>query len=338
INQLDSNYFSMHAFTQDFVRAKLNRDLGFKEAAQARWINWYVNFLSPFSEDWLDWQNYDALDAEWGNVRSLVNGCLESKSYTTFLTLWQGLRGYSLFRGYWDERQEWMDTLATMARQRNDSAVLTQAMFYQGQTLVHLDEADTRGGALQLLEEAWGLGPHIDPDIQFGILVYIAAIYLKRQQFDVAKSWLDKKEDIINPSNFSRDRQQCAYDYYVAAISMGRKNYESAEASYRKALKLAESTHWEKQTVYIKGELVKLLLQTGALDEAEALLSIVLKAVKHHKDKRAIARSYYDLALLAEQRSQTDAFRHWANLAEQEFRKLRMTVAANKIQQWLLSK
>ncbi|MEL7534588.1 MAG: NB-ARC domain-containing protein [Bacteroidota bacterium] len=236
VNKLDSLYYSMHAFTQDFVRAGLEQTPSFKHAAQERLVKWYLKLVTPFFDDWFDWQDYGVLETEWQNVRSLVNWCVEVDAYDDFLGLWKGLRGYTLFRGHWDERQAWMEALYHMAEQRNDKAALSEAMFSKGQTIAHIDETDEEGEALLLFKNAFELAFSSDSDAKFRALTYIAAIYLRRSEFSEAKSWLEQRKSLKAVSHFSERRQECTYHYYLGEMSLRQQDYQSAEKEYRRAL------------------------------------------------------------------------------------------------------
>ncbi|MEO1393302.1 MAG: NB-ARC domain-containing protein [Cyanobacteria bacterium J06634_5] len=339
INKVDDTYYSMHAFTQDFVRSKLEKNLTSKQKTQKRWIAWYVELISPFAENWFDWQNYSELDQEWVNIRAIINWCIEAEEYGSLQKIWQGLQGYTLERGYWDECQEWMSELMRMAEQRKDQKVLAQAMFYKGQTLIRVNETDDEGEALKLLKESWSISPGSDSDTKFGALTYVAAIYIKRHQFENAQDWLNKKNELTNITHEAVERHQCVYYYYMAEISLRKQEYQDAEEFYRKALANAVKSQWEKMSAYTEGGIAAILIKRGELlDEASKLLTSVLKSAKQHQDKRAIAQSYYDLALLAEQRGNLEAFYDWTVLAESEFSKLGMTAAVLETRQWLKNK
>ncbi|MEN8445111.1 MAG: hypothetical protein ABG776_08895, partial [Cyanobacteria bacterium J06555_13] len=335
VNKLDSIYYSMHAFTQDFVKAKLDQNLAFKQEAQERWITWYIDFLEPFSDYWCDWQDYSQLETEWSNIRALVNWCMEAGEYEAAKTLWQGLQSYVMERGYWDECQDWMNSLMIMAKQRDDKNVLVEAMFYKGQALIRTDETDTGGTALQLFKDAWALTTQENSDIRFGTLTYIAAINIKRNQFAEARTWLDKRKQLKSVSQLSQARQQCILYYYTAEIALRQQKYEEAENSYRKALTFAKKTEWEKLSVYCKAWLATTLLKKGQLNEAEVLITFALESAKSHKDRRSVANCYYNLALLAEKREQVDSFCDWTSLAKNEFEALGMTIAVNQMNHWL---
>lgn len=338
VNKLDSNYYSLHSLTQEFIHSKFDENTAFKQAAQKRWMAWYLQLLEPFSEDWLEWQDYRELDAEWSNVRALVNWCLEAKEYESAQALWDGLQDYTLERGYWEERQSWMEGLMKMAQVRKDSAGLAKAMFFKGQTLLHTDEVDIKGEAFQLLCEAWELCPEDFSTIKLGILVYLAVSCLKRDQFKEAQDWLKKSSEITGVTRFSEEKRQCVIDYYTGEVALRQKDYHTAEQFYRKALKLATTAGWKRMIVYSKSWLGLVLMEQGDLDEAEALLRFSIEMSERYQDRRAIATSYRDLALVAEKQAQPDVFCDCVAHAKREFEKLGMTAAANQMKQWLQDK
>ncbi|MEL6880160.1 MAG: NB-ARC domain-containing protein [Cyanobacteria bacterium J06607_10] len=335
VNKLDKLYYSMHAFTQDFAAEKLENDFAFKKAAQERWLDWYTNLVQPLAETWLDWQDYRDMELEWSNIRALFNWCMETKRYSAAQKLWLGLRGYTLVRGYWDERQVWMDGFITMAEQRDDQVGLAQAMFYKAQTLVHIDDTDAQGEALELLKSFWKLKAPVDSDIAFAALAYVATIYRQRNDLIESRQWLNKKEELGQLSAVSEKRYQSVINYHIAEIEMERHNYKDAEQAYRDGLSLAEELNWQKQAIYIKGGLATLLIEKSELDEAENLITFVLEMAKNYQDKRVIAKCYLNLAMIAEKRSCSDEFSIWTKLAQNEFKKLGMIPLANQMQQWL---
>lgn len=335
VNKLNENYYSLHSLTQEFVRPKFDENEVFKRAAQSRWVDWYVQLLAPLYEDWFEWQDYTDVDPEWKNIRALVNWCIENDRYDDFLVLWQGLRGYTLFKGYWDERQSWMEKLIVMASRRKDASVLSQLMFYKGQTLAHLDEEDNEGLALKLFEDSWEIGVNFDSDIKFGTLTYLAVLNIKQNKFKEAEEWLEKRKDLFVASLHEEQRQECAFHYHLGEIFLQKKDYKSAEKCYRIALKLAEQTEWKKLTAYTMGWLAITLIEKGELDESKKWIMSALQAAQEHEDKRSTAKCYYTLAVLSEKKERWEDFLKWANLAIEQFEKLGMISMVNQMKHWL---
>ena len=335
VNKLDSNYYSLHSLTQEFTQSKFNKNIAFKQAAQKRWIEWYKKLVAPFADDWQEWHDYSDLDPEWNNVRALVNWCIETEEYESIQIIWDGLQEYTLERGYWTERQSWMDELIRMAQARKDIAGLAKAMFFKGQTLLHLEETDTKGEAFQLLCDAWDLCPQSSATIKFGLLSYLAASCLRRNQLDEAQIWLRKNSELRSSTQFGIEKRECIVNYYNGEIALRREDYNAAENSYRKALDLAKATHWQKMIAYSKGWLGLVLMYKYELEKAEELLQFTVAMAKHHQDRRLIAKKYHDLALLAEKKEQIESFCNYATLAKKEFKKLGMTAAETQMKRWL---
>jgi len=225
-----------------------------------------------------------------------------------------------------------------MAQAREDSAGLAKAMFFKGQTLIHLDETDTHGVAFQLLCKAWSLCPQNSPTIKLGILIYLAVACLKRNQLKEAEQWLEKNSELGAVSQFGIEKQKCAIDFHKGEIALRRKDFHTAEKLYREAIKLAKATGWKRMVAYSKGWLALVLISKGELDEAEDLLQFAVRMSEKHQDKRAIAKGYHDLALLAEKKNQVEIFCSRVTLARRGFEKLGMTAAANQMKQWLQNK
>ncbi|MEM9149849.1 MAG: NB-ARC domain-containing protein, partial [Cyanobacteria bacterium P01_F01_bin.3] len=335
VNKLDSNYYSLHSLTKQFIRSKLDKNSAFKQAAQGRWIEWYSTLVKPFSENWQEWHDYSSLEPEWNNVRALVNWCIETEEYESVQTLWDGIQDYTIERGYWAERKSWMDELIKMARAREDTAGLAKAMFFKGQTLLHVEEADTKGEAFQLLCHAWELCPQSSTTIKLGLIIYLAISCLKRNLFEEARNWLKRNNEIEDATQFSSGKRQCIVDYYTGEIALRQKDYATAENSYRAALSLAETSHWQRLIAYSKGWLGLVLMHKGELDESEELLQFTAEMATQHKDRRLTATTYHKLALLTEKRAQIEPFINYATLAKEEFERLGMTTAANQMKQWL---
>jgi len=338
VNKLSPTHYSLHSLTQEFIRLKFDEDKGFKQSAQDRWVEWYLQLLAPLSDALVDWQDYSQLDPEWNNVRTLMNWCLEHEKYEAFQSLWDGIQVYTLERGYWDERQAWMDGLTEMAKEREDNAGLATALFFKAQTLLHLDETDVHGEAFQLFQDAWLICPQSCSDIKFGIIVYLAACNLNRNLYDEAQNWLNQSENLLNSTRFSFEKQQCITSYYSGEIAFMQGQYQLAEDCYHKALMLAEVEQWKKQIAYCKGGLSMVSMNKGEFNKAEELLKFTMEAAKEYQDKRVIAKSYHILAMLAEKQENSESFCKWTRLAKAEFERLGMTIASNQMKRWLEAK
>ena len=327
VSKLDQTFYSMHSLTHDYMRMKLDENLEFKHQAQKRWVEWYLQILSPFAADWLDWQDDDILQQDWTNIRTVVEWCMEEGHYQQVWQAWQGLRSYTLYRGYWDERKAWMEWLAQQAQRLDDYAALTKALYYQGQTLAHLDETDASGKALSLFEQAWSSREAVSPEFQFEIVSYLIALSLRQNRLHEAQTWLAQGQALLDeivdkyPLHL---RQQCQVYYLRAEHHFRRHQYEAARREYTNALELAEATQWKRLTAYIKGWIARLLLAQDDYDNAANFLAESLSAAKRHRDKRSSAQCYYTFAQIAKGREDTEQLKDWVALAHQEFQQLGM--------------
>ena len=335
VNKLNENYYSLHSLTHEFISSTFESNTDFKRAAQKRWIEWYTKLLSPLSESWFEWQDYTDIDPEWINIRSVANWCIENNRYREFLSLWSGLRGYTLFKGYWDERQYWMEKLIAMASEREDKNVLFQAMFYKAQTLTHLDETDEEGIALELFENVWKIGANFNSDIKLGCLTYLCTLNIKQGNFTAAEEWIEKRKLLPADSIVKKQQQECVFHYHKGEIYLQKQAYSSAEQSYRLALKLAQKVGWKRIATYAMGWLALTLTEVNRLEEAYELITYNLTKAQEYQDKRSTAKCYYILAELFKKKQQWKDASHWATLAIEQFEKLGMTVSAIQMKQWL---
>lgn len=327
VTKLDSEFYAMHSLTHDYVRTKLNENSDFKPQAQERWVEWYLKLLSPFAANWLDWQDYGLLQQDWANIRAVVEWCMEEGRYQQVWQAWQGLRSYTLYRGHWDERREWMAWLMQAAQRLGDDAALAKTFYYQGQTLAHLDETDASGEAMKLLEKAWSFHASVSIEFQFEIVSYLIALSLRQNRLTDAQTWLNKGQAILDKVTDKQSihlRQQCQVHYCVAQQHFRQHQYEAANQEYAKALALAKKTQWQRLSAYIKGGKAHLLLVQGKYDEAAVFLTEALEAVQKHRDKRATAKCCYLFAQIAKQLGDRKQLKSWATQAHQEFQQLGM--------------
>ena len=334
VNQLDSDFYAMHSLTHDYVRTKLDENSDFKQQAQERWVEWYLELLSPFAADWLDWQDYDPLQQDWANIRAVVEWCMAEGRYQQVWQAWRGLRSYTLYRGHWHERREWMAWLMQAAQRLGDDAALAKTFYYQGQTLAHLDETDASGEAMKLFEKSWSFQSSLSPEFQFEIVSYLIALSLRQNRLTDPQTWLNQGQallDRVTNKQSIHQRHQCQVHYYIAEQYFQQHQYEAASQEYAKALELARKTKWKRLTAYIKGWQARLLIIQEKYDEAAVLLTEAFEAVQTHRDKRAVAKCYYLFAQIAKQLDKRKQLRDWVTLAQQEFQQLGMLKEATAV-------
>ena len=334
VNKLDDNAYGMHSLTRDYVSAKLDDDPEFKRQAQTQWVDWYLKEVATFANDWQDWQDYDSLQQDWPNIRAVVEWCIDQGHYQQVWQAWQGLRGYTLYRGYWDERIAWMDWLMQEAHKLEDNEGLAKAAYYQGQTLAHINEADASGQALKHFEQAWALRQDISKEFQFEIVSYLIALSLRQERLDETPAWLEQGQSLIdevsNPQTVHQ-RQQCHLYYYSAEYWLRQHQYDTAMDFYYQALTLAEATQWQRIVAYVKGWLARLLLAQENYDQAAQFLTESLEAAQTHQDKRSMAQCYLTFAQIAKRQQDRKQLKAWVKLAQQGFEQLGMLKEAKEV-------
>jgi hypothetical protein len=338
VTKLDANAYAMHSLTHEYVRTKFDAASEFKHQAQERWVAWYLKRLSPFGDDWQDWQDYDVLQHDWANIRTVVEWCIAAGHYQQVWQAWQGLRSYTLYRGYWDERTAWMAWLLQEAQRLDDRAALTKAFYYQGQTLAHTDETDASGKAFHLFKQAWSWREGVGLEFQFEIVSYLVALSLRQNHLQAAQTWLNEGQallDQVGDSPSQHLRQQCQLAYLRGERWFRCQQYETAREHYAKALELAEATQWRRVTAYIKGWMARLLLAQDQDDEAARFLTESLDAAQAHRDKRSSAQCYYTFAQMAKRRGDRPQLQEWVTLAHQEFQQLGMLNEAKAVKRLL---
>ena len=334
VNKIDENVYSMHSLTRDYVSAKLDDEPEFKHQAQTQWVDWYLKEIATFADDWQDWQDYDSLQQDWSNIRAVVEWCIDQGHYQQVWQAWQGLRGYTLYRGYWDERIAWMDWLMQEAHSLEDNEGLAKAAYYQGQTLAHINEADASGQALQHFERAWARRQHVSKEFQFEIVSYLIALSLRQERLNETPTWLDQGQrllDEVSNPQIDYQRQQCHIYYHSAEYWLRQQKYDAAMDFYYQALTLAKATQWQRVIAYIKGWLARLLLAQGNYDQATQLLTESLEAAQTHQDKRSMAQCYLTFAQIAKQRQDRKQLKAWVKLAHQGFEQLGMLKEAKEV-------
>jgi hypothetical protein len=148
-----------------------------------------------------EWHDYEELETEWVNLRSVVEWCLNSDRYLDVKNFWQGLKGFTRTLGYWTERKIWLDWLLEKAREQQDWQMVAEAKFHFSQTLAHIDQTDVSGEAMKLAQQAWELKEHCSREWQFDSSLYITALYIRQQNPNsqlTAQQWLDEPIPVIS--------------------------------------------------------------------------------------------------------------------------------------------
>lgn len=327
--------YTLHSITRRAVGCYWHSDrMEVKQIANRR-IQWYLQLTRPFSVlDWQDWQDYTPIDLDWENLRAAIVWCQEQERYADAVQFWHRLKGFTLFRGYWLERLQWLDWLIASARQHQDIDTEAEATYHKSRTLAHIDQSDPRGEAIAIGMQAWQLSNSQPWQFQFEVAIFIATLYARKQEFKLAQNWCDRSRKLLQAPADSEDylRRSVELNYCQAEIYWRTKKPLAAKDLYREALERAKEMNWEVRIYYIQAWMAVAAMAAGEWKEAETLLEKVLPAAEKNRDYRSLAYCQRYFALLERQRQNADATRHWAESARTRFERLHMSTEAAEMQ------
>lgn len=339
--------YNLHSLTREYVQSELNTQSEIAPTLHRRWQDWYTELLSAFKTlDWQDWHDYSALDAEWKNIRSVVDGYIAQEKYEDAVELWSCLKGYTLLGGKWQQRLNWLELLLRMAINRDDLATCVELKFHQSVTFAFIDETDSQGKAIQLALETWDQHHNLSRAIQFDLAMYIAALYIRKQSypqdqadhFQSAKIWLERGKQILehNSTEPSPPHFFQLY-YYQAELEFRSGQQNQAYHNYIQAEKLAKKAKCQRFSYYASGRIGLILAERGQLTEAEKYLQKLLQATEKYHDLRAGNICRFMLANVKKQQGNWKIAQEYAQQAKSRFMRLNMRREMDQVDHFLQS-
>ncbi|PSB03891.1 AAA family ATPase [Merismopedia glauca] len=329
--EIQQERYTIHSLTRQYIRADYQDSSSNISDIQNRWVGWYLKLTQPcLALDWQEWQDYSFIDADWMNLRTVVEWCREQGRFADFRDFWQRLKGYTLFGGHWLERLDWLDWLIATAQQRQEPATVAEGMYHKSRTLAHLNETDPNGEAIALGKQAWQLSDSQNWQFQFDIAIYLATLHSRKQEFGLAQDWLERSQTLLQPpvEEEAYIRRWIQTRYCKAEIHWRTQNHAPAKDLYLEALAKAKEINWQLMISYIQGWMATLALADRDWQQAERLLKLVLEAAERHHDYRSLAYCQRYFALLEKQRQRASLACNWAESAQISFERLRMTQEA----------
>jgi hypothetical protein len=325
--------YHLHSLTQEYVRLELTKQPETAETLCTRWQNWYLDLTAPYAAlYWYEWQDYQPLIAEWKNLRSVVDWCIQQQQYENVLHFWQCLKGFTLTNGHWLERQQWLEWLEEIALERQDLAAIAELKYHRSYTFAFIDESDVSGQAIALALEAWQLQEHLNFGIQFDLAMYIAALYIRQRPQDgdraanleLAQTWIDRATQILPCLPPNSPSYQFQVYYYQAEMQLVANQLAPAYDNYLIANQLAEKSGFKRLFCYTSGRMAMILSQQGRLIEAEERLAKVLKSTQEYGDRRGTTFCQKNLAELKWAQKDAISTRELGEEAKKGFKRLRM--------------
>jgi NB-ARC domain/MalT-like TPR region len=328
--------YQLHPIVYTYANNLLAAQPPVHNALRDRWVEWYFQkFVSNYDDrNWQDWQDYTAIDREWQNLRTVVDWCFARSLYLRCLDFWRLLKGFTLFRGYWDEREQWLEWLMQAAEIDGDNSTLALARYHQSLTLCYRDERDRKGEAMALAESA--LNTSSDFSDRLYLLTHISSLYVKKiDAKNLDSDSLDRARKLLAEArNCKPDlsaRELFVITYYEAEIATRLENLDLALTLSQTALDLAQESEYQRYIVYTKGRIAKILIAQGKLTQAEDILVNCLDRLTEHGDKRALAFCHAYLADLKCRQGNKDGWLKWREMAIDSFHKLNMQTEAQQL-------
>jgi DNA-binding CsgD family transcriptional regulator len=330
---LGNDRYKLHQVVHTYMNNLLTNNPPTLKHLQHRWMIWYHHqFVSQFNEqNWQDWQDYEPLKTEWLNISAVIDWCFDEypAEYQKCIEFWNALKGFTLFRGYWPERQQWLGWLTTAAQLQEDLQTLALALYHRSLTQAYLDEADRSGKALKLAMDAWEL--NVDFNDRFNLMIRIAMAHLSRQtpeDLNLTKKWL---LDATKYQENLPDADLFKIKYYQAELEFSLQNFDAALALCQEAIDLPGASQNQRFVVFAQGRMAKIYIEQGQLEKAETLLINSLGPLTENNDVRATALCQQLLAILKRKQKNENGWKHWRKMAIDSFNRLNMHREANKL-------
>ncbi len=345
VSPIAPDLYQIHSLTQEYAQLELDRQPDYAITLRNRWQNWYLDLTAPYERlDWLDWQDYSPLIADWKNLRGVVDWCIQQEQYDDVLHFWHCLKGMTLLGGYWSQRQQWLEWLQAMAEQRGDLPTIAELKYHQSYTFAFQDETDSSGKAMELALAAWDMQQSLDFDLQFDLVMYIAALYIRKlPKGDVthlasAQTWLDLGTTML-ASHPRKSPQQPRHNfqvhYYQAEIQFVGGELSLAYDNYLCANQLAKKFRFKRFFFASSVRMGIILIHQGKLPEAEERFKNALNRTIKYRDKRGATFCQKNLADVNKVMGNPTIAKKYAQKAKAGFDRLRMTREAAMMDKFL---
>ena len=334
------NSFSMLPLTREYMLTQLSTPA--EVPTRERWMTWHSNWLGAYRHlNWREWHDYSAIDAVWENLQAVVEWCIANNRYEDFEPIWDGLRGYTHLRGYWNERLAWLRWWLAIAQQKEDALTTMKALRDLGWTLTLMGQPHQLKTATQYFSQAWEYRHEADTVFQLDLAIESAILCLFQNNLSQVQLWLTMAESLVSTAILppkEQTQQQMRIGYYTAQLYYRQGNYAQAKSLYEALLERLTSAPEEtprQAEVYILNWLVDIALQQTDLDAAEQLLAKSWSILEHRQDKRSHAFHLRSKAQLERLRGNLANFQNWSQQAKACFETLGMQPQAREMQAWL---
>ena len=328
---------SMLPLTREYMLTQLSTDS--ENTIRERWLTWHQEWLHSYRQlNWREWHDYSSIDLFWGNLQAVVEWCIATDRDEAFEQLWDGLRGYTHLRGYWNERLGWLTWWLTIAQQKKDALTTMKALRDIGWTLTLIGQPQQLDTAAHHFSQAWGYRHAADTAFQLNLAIDFAILYLFQNQLAKVQPWLTTADSLLAEATLTPEekaQQQMRLDYYTAQLHYRQGHYSQAQSLYQALLTRVTKKEQQQAKVYILNWLVDIALQQSDLESAENLLAQSWPIIERKQDKRSHAFHLRSKAQLENLRGNPTDFQHWSQQAKACFENLGMQPQVQEMQAWL---
>jgi LuxR family glucitol operon transcriptional activator len=341
------NRYSLLPLTQEYALSELDHDPECAVEIRQRWVKWYLQFSVAYAkQDAKAWRSqFDELQQEWQNLRTIADWCMAENWYSELLQLWQNLEACSYAMGrsrergsYWGDRLTWTNWLIDAAEQRADRVAQAQVMSDRAWTLIATRKPNLRLEAETLLKQVWLLKDYQTLQFQIKLTENMAVLRIQQEEFDEAAKWLDQTEELLIQASLEdseKRRQSIQLQYYRGMCWFKSGDMETSRKFFEDSRQQALTLQWERARRMAENWLASIAVFQGNLDEAEELLNEGLKAAEMHQDSLRMACVKKSFARLMQVRGNLLESQQWANEALEVFSSLGMDDDVEEVRAFL---
>jgi hypothetical protein len=356
--------YHLHPLVSSYSRARLRDEaLDWNDQARRRWVEWYLAFTQQHGGlEWRDWvKEYDRLDAEWFNLRTVFTWCAEHGWYRELTQFWleNRVHRFAHIYGYWQDRLTWYRWIADAAQERDDPRGRAQAIVRLGFTLLQLGSKRELDEAEQLLAEAWEERGSIGSYYFCELLNDLILLHIKKERvnkrhrnragqgYDVAMHYVEEKRRLLDDPEVRNNlgdmmvKRQSTWDPYYRALIMYYSNPTPQAAREAGNLclgmfRIAQDIHWERQIMWACDLGANLAMWQDDLPFAGNLLKQGHDIAQKNKDKRPLALFERGYARLFARQKDTASAMKWSQRAIRHFEELGMDDMASQMRRFTL--
>ena len=247
--------FGLEPLTRTQALVELHAHPEVEAEARERWVGWYVDFTQRYGgrDEQEMHLRYDHLEADWDNILSVMEWCVNHARYADVVTLWNHVRDFTHIYGFWTDRLSLLDWIIGEAESRDDDPKTVWSMYDKAFTLTltgpstRLEEADA------LLERCWSLRARTDPVLQAKVAALKASLMIKQGDYAQAHDWLDTGEALLReaqiaPIELARERTSLLFDRGETWLMMG--DYAQAQAVFEEMLEQGKISGWQRSIAH----------------------------------------------------------------------------------------